>query len=182
MSTPPFNRMAWRPDLVRTALSEFALNPRGEHGPSHWARVKLHGVRLAHIYGLSPVVPSLFALLHDCCRDNDYHDPEHGLRSSHLVEDLAHRGLLKELSTHEQDCLIQACAQHSDGFLEGPRLVQVCWEADRLDLGRVGIHPNPTLLCTEAAREIAFRAHAYQWSRGRPFSKPANTREIAFSL
>jgi hypothetical protein len=30
--------------------------------------------------------------------------------------------------------------------------VQVCWDADRLDLLRVGIRPNARYLCTEAAR------------------------------
>jgi uncharacterized protein len=31
--------------------------------------------------------------------------------------------------------------------------VQACWDADRLDLGRVGIAPAPERLCTAAARE-----------------------------
>ena len=30
--------------------------------------------------------------------------------------------------------------------------VQTCWDADRLDLGRVGIRPDPRRLCTAAAR------------------------------
>ena len=30
--------------------------------------------------------------------------------------------------------------------------VQVCWDADRLDLLRVGTRPRPELLCTDAAR------------------------------
>jgi len=31
--------------------------------------------------------------------------------------------------------------------------VQTCWDADRPDLYRVGIKPNPDLLCTEIARQ-----------------------------
>jgi uncharacterized protein len=31
--------------------------------------------------------------------------------------------------------------------------VQTCWDADRLDLGRVGIIPRPDRLCTEEARD-----------------------------
>ena len=32
--------------------------------------------------------------------------------------------------------------------------LQACWDADRLDLGRVGITPLPHLLCSDAAREL----------------------------
>jgi len=31
--------------------------------------------------------------------------------------------------------------------------VQTCWDADRLDLGRVGKMPRRDLLCTEAAKD-----------------------------
>jgi uncharacterized protein len=34
-----------------------------------------------------------------------------------------------------------------------------CWDADRLDLGRVGIQPKPELLCTDTARELLPWAH-----------------------
>jgi uncharacterized protein len=30
--------------------------------------------------------------------------------------------------------------------------VSTCWDADRLDLGRVGIEPHPDYLCTAEAR------------------------------
>jgi len=31
--------------------------------------------------------------------------------------------------------------------------IATCWDADRLDLGRVGTMPRPERLCTEAARD-----------------------------
>jgi uncharacterized protein len=31
--------------------------------------------------------------------------------------------------------------------------IQTCWDADRLDLGRVGTTPDPARLCTAAARD-----------------------------
>jgi uncharacterized protein len=37
--------------------------------------------------------------------------------------------------------------------------MQVCWDADRLDLGRVGIIPKPDRLCTNAARDILEWSH-----------------------
>ncbi len=38
--------------------------------------------------------------------------------------------------------------------------LQACWDADRLDLGRVGITPKPHRLCTEAARDLIPWSHA----------------------
>ena len=48
--------------------------------------------------------------------------------------------------------LTLACEGHSDGLLDADICVQSCWDSDRLDLGRVGIEPNPHYLCTEAAK------------------------------
>mgnify|MGYP003330260320 FL=1 len=45
-----------------------------------------------------------------------------------------------------------ACVHHTDGLAEGDLSVQVCWDADRLDLLRVGIRPAAHRLCTDAAR------------------------------
>jgi uncharacterized protein len=42
--------------------------------------------------------------------------------------------------------------------------VQTCWDADRLDLGRVGKHPHPRYLCTPAARDREVIEWAYRRS------------------
>ena len=41
--------------------------------------------------------------------------------------------------------------------------IQTCWDADRLDLGRVGIYPSPEYLSTE----IAKRPETIRWADGR---------------
>jgi uncharacterized protein len=41
--------------------------------------------------------------------------------------------------------------------------IQTCWDADRLDLGRVGVTPHPSRLCTEVAR----RPEILEWADGR---------------
>jgi uncharacterized protein len=56
--------------------------------------------------------------------------------------------------------LYEACRLHTDGLLEGDPTLQACWDADRLDLGRVGIQPRLDLLCTDAARSLRDWAHA----------------------
>ena len=65
------------------------------------------------------------------------------------------------------DQLVYACQYHSDGLTEADTTVQTCWDADRLDLGRVGIKPNPSRLCTIAASDPAFLRAAYDRSRRR---------------
>jgi uncharacterized protein len=42
---------------------------------------------------------------------------------------------------------------------EGEPTLLACWDADRLDLGRVGTTPKPHRLCTDSARELIGWAH-----------------------
>jgi hypothetical protein len=64
---------------------------------------------------------------------------------------------------------------HAKGLIEADVTVQTCWDADRLDLGRVGIVPDPARLCTAAAKESAMRDWAFARSLrsdrcGEPFA------------
>jgi uncharacterized protein len=43
--------------------------------------------------------------------------------------------------------------------------VATCWDADRLDLGRVGVRPDAGRLCTEPARRQEVIEHAWRRSR-----------------
>ncbi len=52
---------------------------------------------------------------------------------------------------------------HTDGLTEANVTIQVCWDADRLDLGRVGIIPAPNKLCTPAAK----KPKMLKWADGR---------------
>jgi uncharacterized protein len=58
------------------------------------------------------------------------------------------------------DLLAHACRYHSDGRSLGDATVLTCWDADRLDLGRVGIAPRADRLCTAAARQAPMLATA----------------------
>jgi uncharacterized protein len=66
-----------------------------------------------------------------------------------------------DLTDHEFGLLTYACECHTDGLREGDVTVQTCWDADRLDLWRVGFDPRPDLLCTEAARDTSIM----DWTR-----------------
>jgi len=149
--------------ITRSLLSRltegFALPTRSVHGPAHWMRVRANGLRLAHETGANCCVVELFAVLHDSCRLNDFHDPEHGPRAAELAYDLYLEGRIP-CALAELNLLTQACEGHTHGDLNIDPTIATCWDADRLDLYRVGITPDPKRLCTEAARQLTHRQFA----------------------
>ena len=155
--------------LVARIRSQFQLHWKGIHGAPHWARVRRIGLELAEETGAEPVVVELFAFLHDSRRRNDDYDPRHGLRAANFAAELYEAGDLDHcgLDDGAMDRLMVACLDHSEGRMEGHPTVQTCWDADRLDLGRVGIRPDPRRLCTAAARQAARIERCWQASRNR---------------
>src|SRR5258706_12110524 len=149
-------------ELIRIIRKQFALSWKGLHGAPHWARVRENGLRLAETTGAKTEVVELFAFLHDSRRVNDYDDPDHGNRAARFVEMLA--GRLFELDQADLEDLLTACRGHTDGLSDGSITVLTCWDADRLDLGRVGIKPSPHRLCTDAARDPVILEWAYKRS------------------
>jgi uncharacterized protein len=132
-------------------LDQYHLPPEGVHGVAHWARVAENGSRLAEVTGAHRDIVTLFAYLHDACRASEDWDPERGPRAAQLA--VRWRGVYFDLSRKNFDLLYTACAAQGDGLLEGDITLQTCWDADRLDIGRVGMAIIPSRLCTEAARD-----------------------------
>ena len=139
------------PAIVHAILDEYVLARNGAHGVAHWARVMVNGLRLAETTGANLEVVQLFALLHDSKRDQEIRDPKHGNRAADFATDLC--GRVFELPDHELQLLCRACVGHTHKQTHSDITVQTCWDADRLDLGRVGMTPIPSRLCTEAARD-----------------------------
>ena len=150
--------------LIAFARSEFRLDWDGIHGAPHWSRVRHNGLLLAERTGANTRVVEYFAFLHDLGRENDYHDPEHGFRAAAIAVSIA--GDLIDVSADELELLTEACRDHSDGHLIADVTVMTCWDADRLDLGRVGIRPDPRRLCNDAARHPELLSEAYERSVG----------------
>lgn len=139
-------------DLLERILGQYALHVFGIHGVGHWARVLYNGRLLASETGADPRVVELFALFHDARRINDGTDPGHGTRGAELAA--ARRGEWFQLDERGMEQLWDACALHSDGLVDHDDVtVRTCWDADRLDLSRVGVRPRPRLLATAAARQ-----------------------------
>lgn len=152
------------PPILRAVLEDYALPWDGDHGIAHWARVLENGLRLADETGAVVTVVQLFAVLHDSRRIDEYADPDHGPRAAEFARTL--RGSLFDLTDHEFALLHRACSGHTHERTHPDATIRTCWDADRLDLGRVGINPHPPLLCTEAAR----RPETIQWASGRAYS------------
>lgn len=133
--------------------SQFQGAPHSVHGPAHWRRVERNGLLLATRTGANTDIVRLFAALHDCCRINDGWDDGHGSRASEYAKTL--RGDFFDLPNGEFALLLYACTWHTDGLHHDHPTIGTCWDADRLDLGRVSIIPSPKFMSTAFGREIA---------------------------
>lgn len=151
-------------DFLEMIRHQFALGLDGIHGQSHWDRVRANGLRLAEHTSADAEIVELFAYLHDSRRLNDGWDMEHGQRAAEFIETL--QGPLLRLSGRRLELLTYACSYHSEGLTDADITVQTCWDADRLDLGRIGIRPDPERLCTAAARTPAMIEWSFRRSRG----------------
>jgi uncharacterized protein len=144
--------MPFRLDPLLARVRERSTGIRSRiHGERHWRTVARNGLWLAErTPGSDAHVVFLFALLHDTMRVNDQYDPGHGPRAAAFAEELQAAALLA-LDDHRGALLVEACRLHADGLTADDATVAACWDADRLDLPRVGIEPAARLLSTEAA-------------------------------
>jgi uncharacterized protein len=140
-------------DLIEALRRQFAIDWHGHHGVAHWSRVRLNGKELASGTEADMHVIELFALFHDSRRMNEHVDDGHGARGFVLAKQW--QGKYFDASMTQMDTLEFACIQHSDGVMSGPLTAQICWDADRLDLLRVGITPLAKYLCTPQAKSGA---------------------------
>jgi uncharacterized protein len=147
--------------IVHRILENYTLPWDGIHGVSHWARVLENGLRLAQVTDANIAVVQLFAVFHDSCRVNEAVDPGHGQRGADLAAEI--RGNLFNLPDADFRLLYDACVGHTNGGTDAHITIQTCWDADRLDLGRVGMVPEPTKLCTPAAKS----PDTLKWADGR---------------
>jgi uncharacterized protein len=142
------------PFLWQILSARFRLGEDSLHGPDHWRRVEQHGLRLAQgTPGADLVVVRLFAVIHDAERVNEASDPDHGHRAAQLVK--RRRGEWFTLSDEQLRLLCTACGYHADGDTTDDPTIGCCWDADRLDLPRVGIEPHRDFMSTALGRNLA---------------------------
>lgn len=142
--------------LFAKIVEETEMWQSNHHGTTHWMRVRDNAVYLTEHQGGEAQVAEYFSVLHDCMRENEGHDPEHGPRAARYAEE--HRNII-DLTNRQFLLLQKACAGHTFAMPGGragtdPTLAS-CWDGDRLDLGRVGIPPHPKYLFTDCAKRLA---------------------------
>jgi uncharacterized protein len=140
-------------EFVQAIRKQYQLDWHGVHGVSHWTRVRANGLAIAAANGADRSVVEYFAFLHDTCRRNDGRDKGHGARAVSFAKSI--RRNLIQLKGEQFELLLAAIEDHSDERTHNNITIATCWDADRLDLTRIGITPDPTRLCTEAGRQLA---------------------------
>lgn len=130
--------------LLTEARDGAALAREPMHGELHWRGVAWAGLRIAELReGLRPEVTVAFGLLHDCRRETDDWDPEHGDRAARVASRSA--PLKRLLGAEGRDLVAEACRLHERGRTcpEEPR-IGACWDADRVNLVRLGLDLDPS--------------------------------------
>ena len=122
------------------------------HGLEHWDRVAEFG-RMLYQEGADMDVILAFAYLHDSERRNNARDIKHGLRASKLI-DTIRQTKLRDLSDEQIDKLKRACELHTIAHKTGDITIDICFDADRMDLLRVGIMPAPKRMATKRGAEL----------------------------
>ena len=126
------------------------------HGTNHWMSVRVNAMYLAENTGGDVAVAEYFSILHDCMRESEDSDPQHGQRASRYAE--KHRGLI-DLNDRQFSLLQRACAGHTFAMpgcraYTDPTLA-ACWDGDRLDIGRVGETLDTRCLFSDLAKRLS---------------------------
>ena len=97
-------------ELVLKVVREAKLSKSPIHGVDHWQRVERNGVYLCQFNEADQLVVQLFALFHDCKRENDHRDLDHGPRAENYLREISELVLIKP-DQFENLCI--ACRTHT---------------------------------------------------------------------
>ena len=139
--------------LWSTLTDHFQLGLHSIHGPDHWKKVEQNGLMLAKHANADLDVIKLFAVFHDSERQSEGYDPDHGFRAAELVSQL--HGDLFRITDTQFEKLVFACQLHNHGEVSDDATIGCCWDADRLELTRVGIRPMKERMSTYEGKRLA---------------------------
>ena len=144
--------------MTLSSLQSYILSHRlfisDLHGLVHWKQVERNGLLLAEKTGADIVVVRLFSLFHDSKRANDGKDIVHGSRGADFAKACFEEHRF-EITQEQFDKLYHACKFHTTEHRSGDATIDTCYDADRLDLGRVGIMLDPDKMATASGATIA---------------------------
>jgi uncharacterized protein len=139
--------------LWECVVRQFPLDTSSIHGPGHWRQVELNGFMLAEETRADMTVVRLFAIFHDSRRENDGVDHDHGMRGAELAKGM--RGVYYDVPDRSFELLIRACRYHTERVSDPDITIATCWDADRLDLPRVGITLDTERMATAYGKRLA---------------------------
>jgi uncharacterized protein len=144
-------------ELIEQIKQDFKIDYYGDHGINHWRRVYYNTQKLSTHYNIESEVFELFSLLHDSKRHDEFEDRHHGVRAAGFIQKLLRDGVIK-LNKNDINRLLYACANHTKSDKKDPLfndlIVQICFDSDRLDIGRVGYVVDPAYLATGHAKSL----------------------------
>lgn len=137
-------------ELIKNVAQDWIIGET--HGLNHWLRVHENIIKLCQLNrGVNIDVALAFAYLHDSCRRYDGRDIKHGERAIEKVLSLRNT-ILNKFSDEEIEMLCDACKLHTTTLRTGSVTIDTCFDADRLDIGRVGLCPDPLKMATDGGR------------------------------
>lgn len=172
-------------DSLKSTVHQLLAYRRYEsylHGPAHWVRVHRFGSLLSGYCGLPETerhCVEIFALTHDLGRVDDNGGNQHALDGADYFREYA-TAVFPDMEDRALDWVETAIRHHSDGLtadvadrqglfahLAGEResvrlMIGCCWDADRLDLLRLGMSPRAEKMSTpywEAVLPLALKLH-----------------------
>jgi uncharacterized protein len=141
------------PHILAEAKLRQRVKGSKARGPERWKRVALTGLEVASLTpGCDPEIVVLYAILCDSQRENEGDDPDHVKRALRFARSLREIGVF-ELSDERMALLERAIRDHEKGRTSRNPTIGACFDADRLNLWRVGVQPDPRLLSTAAAKD-----------------------------
>lgn len=143
-----------RNKLVHRVIKDSTSLTLSHHGPQHWMNVAKNGIKLARAESADPLFCELFGLLHDCQRLDDGYDKGHGRRAAAYARRIK---TMLPLGAGDFKRLSYALTWHDDKVHTRDLGIGCCWDADRLDLPRVGVTTDPAYLNTDTAKAVAIR-------------------------
>lgn len=137
--------------ILKQIIKEYELDIyKGIHGIDHWSRVLINGLKIAENNNANKNIIIAFSFFHDVRRVRECGDPEHGLRGAKYIQTFKYK---INLNKEELEKTMIACEGHSSIIHHEDIDIATCWDADRLDLYRVGVKPDSEFLNTEFAQD-----------------------------
>ncbi len=149
-----------KPSMPTSIRKQFKIDWHGMHGANYWARILHNGMAISTKRWADLLAVELFAFLHNSQRHNDDEDYQHGKRAAKYACSL--NTVYFDLTATRMNALCKAIKHHIGGKVHDQATIHTCWDADRLDPGRVSIKPGTKFLSVEAVKHIE---EAYSWSR-----------------